>query len=102
MVTNGKLNTQAIKIESKEPDIVNIVIKPALNTKLTEIENKIPDITNLGTKADLNTKEHTTEIKYKISYASKFINNHEFNWLTKISFNAKIVNASKTLQQKSN
>ena len=78
MVTNGKLNTYAIKIESKEPDIVNIVIKPALNTKLTEIENKIPDITNLGTKADLNTKEQTTEIKNKISYASKFINNHEF------------------------
>ena len=36
------LNTKAIEIEKKIPDITNLAPKAALNTKATEVEVKIP------------------------------------------------------------
>ena len=56
------MNAKAAEIETKTPDIKNLVTN--LNTKPTKIENEIPDTT-------------------------RFITTSEFNRLTKISFSCK-------------
>ena len=66
------------------------------NTKTTEIENKI--FTNLTTKAALNTK--ATEAENKIPDAIGFITAPEFNRLTKINFDARMIQETKSLANK--
>ena len=68
----------------------------AQNTKTTEIENKIS--TNLTTKAALNTKG--TEMENKIPDPTSFITAPEFNKLTKINFDARIIRETKSLANK--
>ena len=53
-VLKTKYQTDKTKLESKIPDVSNLVKK----TKLTELENKIPDISNLVTITALTTVEN--------------------------------------------
>ena len=48
-------------LESKIPDVSNLVTKTALTT----VENKIPDVINLVRKTDYDTK--ATEIENKLN-----------------------------------
>ena len=64
-----------------------------------EVESKIPDITNLVTKVTLNTK--ATEIENKILDTIGFIGGSEVNRLTKIIFDARMKEATKSLASKS-
>ena len=76
-----------------------LVNKTDYNIQTTEIQNKIPEITSIATKAALNTK--ATDIANKIpDSTSHFVNNQEFNRLTKISFDARMKEAAKGLASK--
>ena len=94
-------NTKKIPVagENKIVDITNLTTKVALNAKGKEVESKIPDITNLAIKVALNTK--ATVIENKIPDTTGFITTPEFNRLTKISFDARMKEAAKTLASKS-
>ena len=92
------LNTKVTESENKVPYITNLATKTALNTKVTKIESKIPDITKLATKAALNTK--ATEIENKKLDTTSYITTSEFNRLTKISLNARIIEIAKSFASK--
>ena len=70
-----------------------------MNTKAAEVENKEHDITNLTTKPALNTKD--TEVENKITHFASSITTPGFHRLTKISFDARIKEAAKSLTSKS-
>ena len=66
---------------------------------MAEVESKIPDITTLATKAALNRK--ATEIENKIPGTTAFFTTPEFNTLAKISSDARMEKAMKSLASKS-
>ena len=70
------------------------MITAAANAKVTEII-----ITSLSTNATFNTK--TREIENKIPDTTGFIGITECNKLTKIGFDARIKEATKSLKSKS-
>ena len=59
----------------------------------------MPGITNLAAKAALNIK--ITEIKTKVPGTTGFITTHEFNRVRKITFDAKMKEATKSLASQS-
>ena len=83
LVTTAAINTKAIGIENKIPDVTNPATRAALNTKARVIESGIPDITILATKVVLNTK--TTKIGNKIPDKTGLIATLEFTRVAKIS-----------------
>ena len=83
LVTTAVIDTKAIEIENKIPDVTNPATRAALNTKATVIEIGIPDITILATKVVLNTK--ATKIGSKIPDKTGLIATPEFKRVTKIS-----------------
>ena len=46
------------KIDTKIPDVTNLVKKTDFNTKVTEIEGKTPDVSSLATKSALTVVEN--------------------------------------------
>ena len=76
-----------------------MAIKAALNTEVAEVESRMPDITTLATKAALNRK--ATYIENKIPDTTDFITTPEFNTLAKISSDARMQKAAKSLASKS-
>ena len=106
MFKRTDFNAIFTEIENKIPSVTglvttanNLATKEALNTKATDVKSKTPGITNLATKAALNTK--TTDIENKTTDATSFIITPELNRLTKISFDAKIKEAAKSLASES-
>ena len=90
MVKSTDYNTKVTKVKNKKP----IVRSSDLNVKGLGTENKIPDITDLATKASLDTKATKIELKYLILVILLF------NRLTKISFDARMKEAGKSLASK--
>ena len=78
------------------PSVTDLRATIALNTKATDIEHKMPNFTSLATNftylAVLNAK--ATKIENKVADTISFNNTQEFNRLTKISFDAKMKEAS--------
>ena len=77
-------NTKITEIESKIPRDNNSVTTAALNVNTTEIEDEIPGITNLDCKAFIIIKAGD-----KIPDTAGFITIPEFNRLSKINFDAR-------------
>ena len=77
-------NTKITEIESKIPSDNNSVTTAALNVNTTEIEDEIPGITNLDCKAFIIIKAGD-----KIPDTAGFITIPEFNRLSKINFDAR-------------
>ena len=77
-------NTKITEIESKIPSDNNSVTTAALNVNTTEIEDEIPGITNLDCKAFIILKAGD-----KIPDTAGFITIPEFNRLSKINFDAR-------------
>ena len=99
LVKKTDYNTKVTGIENKISSITGLVSTTALNAKVTEIKNKIPDITNLATKTVLKAK--AVEIENEIPDTNHFINTHEFNRLTKLSFDVRMKETVKNLTSKS-
>ena len=97
-MTTAALNTKGIDIEIKILDNTYLATTAALNTKVTEVESIIPGTTNLVTKAALITK--SAEIKNETADTTGFITTPEFNGLTKVSFDARMKEATKNLASK--
>ena len=91
LITTQKMT----EIENKISCITGLVGYAVLNTRTTEIENKTPNITNLATKGALSTK--AIETKGRIPGATSCITTPEFNRLTKLSFDRRIKEATKTV-----
>ena len=77
-------NTKITEIESKIPSDNNSVTTAALNVNTTEIEDEIPGITNLDYKTTIIIKAGN-----KIPDTTGFITTPEFNRLSKINFDAR-------------
>ena len=77
-------NTKITEIESKIPSDNNSVTTAALNVNTTEIEDEIPGITNLDCKAFIIIKAGD-----EIPDTAGFITIPEFNRLSKINFDAR-------------
>ena len=114
-VLKTKYQTGKAELESKIPDVSNLVKK----AKLTELENKIPDVSGLSRKTALTARENKipsvsslvkktdydtkiTEIKKKLTDHNhdKYISTPEFNTLatdmiTKTDFDAKLSSINK-------
>ena len=78
--------------------LVNQLKQIECKTKVTELESKIPSIIGLMTTAALNAKVIETE--NETPDTSHFINTQEFYRLTKLSLNARMKEAEKSLASK--
>ena len=89
-------NTKITEIESKIPSDNNSVTTAALNVNTTEIEDEIPGITNLDCKAFIIIKAGD-----KIPDTAGFITIPEFNRLSKINFDARKKESTKSFASES-
>ena len=108
-VLKAKYQTDKTELESKLPDVSNLVKK----TKLAELENKVRDISNLATKTALTTvvnkipsisnlvkktncNTKVTEIKNELNNHNhdKYIDTRKFNKLAADVFNEILAQAN--------
>ena len=94
-----RLNTKITNIETKISSVTSLVTTSVLNTKTAKIGSKIPNFTILATNVALNIK--ATEIGKEVTDSNHFVNAQKFNRLTKISFDEKVKEASKSVASKS-
>ena len=108
-ISNLATKTSLTTVENKIPDINGLTTK----TELSTVESKIPDISNLATKTALTNLSHTmpdiNTLINKSDYVTKikkikrkYVSNTGFdsklaqaNVITKINFDAKIVEVQK-------
>ena len=108
-VLKTKYQTAKTELETKIPDVSNLVKKAKLTdlenkipdisslatkTALTAVENKIPSVSNLVKKTDYDTK--ITEIEKKLTDHNhdKYITTPDFNTLAADIFNARLAQAN--------
>ena len=79
-------STKITEIENKIPSISGL----ATNSALTTVESKTPNISNLVKKTDYNTKLNENEKKIIDHNHDKYITTPEFNKLTTENFKARL------------
>ena len=79
-----------LKLESKIPDVSNLVTK----TGLTSVENEISDVSNLVKKKDYDTKVAAIANKFNNHNHDKYITTTELNTLAADVFNARLSKAN--------
>ena len=113
VVKKTNYNTKITEIENKIPDVSNLATKTALTsvknnvpdvsglatkTTLTNLSNIVPDINTLIKKSDYDTKIREIENKYvsNTGFDSKLA---QVNVITKINFDAKIIELEKNIKK---
>ena len=113
VVKKTDYNTKITEIENKIPDVSNLATKTALTsvknnvpdvsglatkTTLTNLSNIVPDINTLIKKSDYDTKIREIENKYvsNTGFDSKLA---QVNVITKINFDAKIIELEKNIKK---
>ena len=92
LATNASLNAKINEVKGKTPNITNL----ATSTALTAVESKIPNVSNLVKKtADYNTKIIEIEDKIVTDHDhDKYIATQEFNKFTSENLTARLKQAS--------
>ena len=108
-VLKSKYQTAKTELETKIPDVSNLVKKAKLTdlenkipdisslatkTALTAVENKIPSVSNLVKKTDYDTKITKTEKKLADHNHGKYSTTPDFNTLAANVFNARLAQAN--------
>ena len=89
VATNDGLKAKIYEVKEKIPSITNL----ATTTAFTAVESKIPNVSNLIKKIDYNTEISENKI-VTVHYHDKYIATPEFNKLIWESFTARLKQAN--------
>ena len=91
LTTNASLSIKINKVKDEVPNVTNL----ATTTAFTAVETKIPNVYNLVKKTDYNKKICENENKIPTDHnREKYITVQEFNKLTSENFTARLKQAN--------